>query len=83
MSIDRGFVIEQQIFVRAVSNGHDVDVLEFRSGFAPVAVRENVMAPDFAAGSDLPARWHRPVKERVEARHAHAGGGWFHMFKKG
>jgi hypothetical protein len=39
MPIDSGFVLQQQLFIRTVRHGHDVDVHEFRAGFAPVAMR--------------------------------------------
>ena len=56
MSIYRGFVLEQQRFVRAVRDRHDVDVLELRAGFAPVAMSQNMMPADFAARFDFATR---------------------------
>ena len=43
MSIYGRFVIEEQLFVGAVCNGHDVDVLEFGARLAPITVSKNVM----------------------------------------
>ena len=39
MLINRRLMIEEQSLIRAVRHSHDVDVPEFRAGFAPVAVR--------------------------------------------
>ena len=72
MLIDRRLVLEEQSFVRAVRHRHDVDVPEFRAGFAPVAMRQNVMSADFAARFNFTAGRYRPMKQRVESRHTHA-----------
>ena len=53
MSINGRFVIEQQLLVSAVRHGHDVNVLEFRASFAPVAMRQNMVASDFACSKLL------------------------------
>ncbi len=68
MSIYGGFVIEQQLLVGAVRDGHDVDVLKFGTRFTPITMRENVMPPDFATRFNLTTWRHRPVKKRVESR---------------
>src|SRR5262245_52482339 len=39
MLINRRLMIEEQSFVRAMRDGHNVNVPEFRAGFAPVAMR--------------------------------------------
>jgi hypothetical protein len=39
MLINRCLVIEQESLIGAVRHSHDVDVLKFRAGFAPIAVR--------------------------------------------
>src|SRR6266404_6828687 len=49
MSIDGGLVIEQQLFIRAVCHGHDIDVLEFRAGFAPITMRQDMVTTNLAA----------------------------------
>src|SRR5204863_9513722 len=54
------FVIEKDLFIRAVRDTRAVDVLNFRGCFPPVTVRQNVMPPDLAARLDLTARRHRP-----------------------
>ena len=72
MPIDSGFVVQQQLFVRAVRHCHDVDVPKFRAGLAPVAMRQDMMSPDFAARFNFAARRYRPMKQRVESRHTHA-----------
>ena len=82
MLVDGALVLEQQRFVGAVRDRHDVDVLEFRARFAPVTVGQNVMPSDFAARFDFAARRHGPMKERVEARHAHAARRRLHVLEK-
>src|SRR5206468_10294585 len=52
MLINRRLVIQEQSLIRTVRHGHDVDVLKFRAGFAPVAMGENVMT------ADLPSRYN-------------------------
>ena len=49
MLINGSFMIEQQLFISAVRDSHDVDVLEFGASFAPIAMRQNMMTPDLAA----------------------------------
>ena len=39
MPINGRLVIEQQLFIRAMRDGHDVDILEFGARFAPVTMR--------------------------------------------
>jgi hypothetical protein len=39
MLINRRFVLEEHSLIRTVRHGHDVDVLKFRAGFPPVAMR--------------------------------------------
>ena len=82
MSIYGRFVLEQQLFVRAVRNGHDVDILEFGAGLAPVTMGENVMPADFASGFDLATRRHRPVKKRVESRDTNSASRRFDVFQE-
>jgi hypothetical protein len=82
MSIYRRFVIEQALFVRAVRDRHDVHILEFRTGFAPVAMRQNVMTADFAAGFNFAALRHRPMKERVETGDPDPGLRRFDVFEE-
>src|SRR5437016_6036274 len=71
MPIDRHFVLEEQLFIGSVRYSHDVDVLEFRPGFAPVAMRQDMMTANLAACLDLTPRRHCPVKQRVEPRDTH------------
>ena len=71
MSIDGRLVIKEQLFVSAVRYGHDVDILEFRSGFAPVAMRQNMVPADFAARFDFTTLRHRPMKQRIESCDPH------------
>src|SRR6266481_6668850 len=82
MSIDCGLVIEEPLFVGAVRHRHDVHVLKFRAGFAPVAMSENMVPPNFAAGLDFATGWHRPMKQRVETRDPNAGLRRFDVFKE-
>ena len=72
MPINGGLVIEQQLLIRAVRNSHDVDVLEFRPRFAPVAMRQNMVAADFPTRLNFTTGRHRPMKQRVEPRDTHA-----------
>ncbi len=62
MSIYRGFVIEEPLFVRAMRHRHDVHVLEFRAGFPPVAVSKNMVPANFAAGFNFAPSRYRPMK---------------------
>src|SRR6266513_4191439 len=82
MSINGRFVLKQQLFVRSVRNSHDVYILEFRAGFAPIAMRQNMMSPDFAARLDFAPRRHRPMKKRVEARDTHSARGWLDVLQE-
>ena len=66
-------MLKQESFLRAVRDRHDVDVPEFRAGFAPVTMSQDVVSPDFAAGFNLAPLRHRPVEKRIETRDAHAG----------
>ena len=71
MPIDSGFVIEQQLLISAVRHGHNVDVLEFRARFTPVAMRQNVVPAYFAARFNFTTVRHRPMKQRVESGDPH------------
>src|SRR5438046_9652589 len=66
MSIYRRLVIEEPRFVGAVRDRHDVDVLEFRTGFTPVTMGQDVMPADFAAGLDLAPGGTRPMKQSIQ-----------------
>ena len=72
MPINSCFVIEQQLFIGAVRHGHNVDIFEFRPGFAPVAMRQNVVTADFAASLDFATVRHRPMKQCVEPGDPHS-----------
>ena len=82
MSIYRRLVIEEPRFVGAVRDRHDVDVLEFRTGFTPVTMGQDVMPADFAAGLDLAPGGHRPMKQCIETRDANAGLRRFYVFEE-
>ena len=82
MSIYGRFVIEEKVFVRTVRHGHDVDILEFRTGLAPITMGKDVMSTDFAARFNLPPWWNRPVKKRVESRHTKSASRRFDMFQE-
>src|SRR5438046_10138996 len=81
MSIYRRLVIEEPRFVGAVRDRHDVDVLEFRTGFTPVTMGQDVMPADFAARLDLAPGGHRPMKQCIETRDANAGLRRFDVFE--
>src|SRR5437016_3824492 len=53
MPVNGGFVRKQHLFVRAVGDAHDVDVMELRAAFTPVGVRHDVMPADFPARVNL------------------------------
>ncbi len=82
MSIYRGLVIEKPFSVGAVRHRHDVHVLKFGAGFAPVAMSQDVVSANFAAGFNFAPGGHRPMKQGVEARDADSGLRRFHMFQK-
>src|SRR4051812_10737978 len=63
-------------------DGHDVHVFEFRAGFAPIAMRQDVMPPDLSARFNFASVWHRPMEERVEARYAHPFFRWLYVFEE-
>ena len=82
MSIYRRLVIEEPLLVGAVRDRHDIDVFEFRAGFAPITMCQDMMPANFAAGLDLAPGRHRPMKQSIEARDADSGLRWFHVFQK-
>ncbi len=82
MPIDRRLVLQQTRFVRSMRHRHNVDVAKFRPGFTPIAMGQNLVPPRFPAGFHLAARRHRPVKEGVEAGHAHSAGRRFDVLQK-
>ena len=82
VSIDRCLVLEEQRFVGAVRDRHDVDVAKFRPRLAPITMRQNLVPPDFAARFHLAARRHGPMEKRVETRHPHAASRRLHMLEK-
>ena len=82
MPIYRGLVLEQPRFVCAVRDRHDVHIFKFSACFAPIAMGQNVMTPDFAASFDFAPGRDRPMKQRVESRDAHAGLRRFHVLEK-
>ena len=49
MLVDGGFVGENEVFVGAMSDSHDIDVTELGAAFAPVGVGEDVVAANFTA----------------------------------
>ena len=63
MFIDRVACVRAGVFVRPMGDRHDVDVLEFRAGFAPVAVSQNMVPPDFSARLDFATGRNSPVKQ--------------------
>ena len=82
MSIYRRFVFEEPLLIRAVRYGHDVDVLKLGTGFAPIAMGEDVMPTDFAACLNLATLRNRPVKQRIETRDTNASSRRFDVFQK-
>ena len=82
MSIYRRLVFEQQLLVGSMRHRHDIDVLEFPAGFAPIAMSQNVMPADLAASFDFATRRHRPVKQRIETRNTNSTSRRFDVFQK-
>ncbi len=72
MSIYGRLVFQEQLFVGAVRNGHDVYVLEFGARLAPVTVSKNVMPTNFASGFNFATQRHGPMKKCVESRDTNA-----------
>ena len=83
MLVDGGFVGEDDVFVGAVGDAHDVDVVEFGAAFAPVGVGHDVDAADFPAGLDFAAGRDGPVEKGVEFGDALAVGERFDVFEEG
>src|ERR1700722_12665290 len=83
MLVDGGFVGEDKLFVGAVGDAHDVDVVEFGSAFAPVGVGHDVEAADLPAGFDFAAGGDCPVEQGVEFGDAFAGGQGLDVFQEG
>ena len=71
--VDRRFVGEHELLIRAVRDAHDVDVAELGAALAPVRVGHDVVPPNLATGVDSRARRDGPVEQRVVPRHALAG----------
>src|SRR5688572_393765 len=82
MLVDRFLMLEHALLLRAMRDRHNIHVVEFRTAFAPVAVREDVMAPGFTAGLNLAPRRHRPMKERIKPRDALPARTRFHMLEE-
>src|SRR6266404_6753762 len=82
MSIYRRLVIEEPLFVSAVRDRHDVDILEFQTGFTPVTMGQDVVPADFAPGLDLAPGRHRPMKQSIETRDANAGLRRIYVFEE-
>jgi hypothetical protein len=76
MSIYGRFMFEEQLFVGAVRNGHDVDVPEFGARLAPVTVSKNMMSANFTPRLNFATRRHGPMKKCVESRDTNAAHRW-------
>src|SRR6202162_1026663 len=83
MTVDRRLVLEDELLVGSVSDGHDIHVREFRSALAPVGVGENVVTADFPSRLDLAPVGYAPMEQRVVAGNALAGGRGLHVLEKG
>ena len=82
MTVDGGFVLQHELFVGAVGDGHDVHVGEFRPTFPPVGVGEDMVAADLTTSFDLTTGGNPPVEECVVSRDALAGRGWFDVLQE-
>ena len=82
MAIDSRLVLEQAVLLRSMRHGHDVHIVELRPAFAPIAMGENLVTPDFAARLNFAPVRHRPMKQCVEARDARAGLAGLDVFEK-
>ncbi len=83
VGIDGGFVGEDTVFVGAVGDAHDVDVIEFGAAFAPVGMGHDMETADLATGLDFHALRDSPVEEGVVGGDALAGGVGFDVFEEG
>ena len=83
VAVDDGFVVAEDMLVGAVGDGHDVDVVEFFGGLAPVAVGEDVEAGDFGAGFLFEALGDGPLVEGVVGCDLFAGGEFLLVFEEG
>ena len=75
-------MVGEQLFIRAVRDGHDVDVLKFGACFAPIAMGKNTMAANFAPRFNFATWRHGPMEECVEAGHTNSASRWFDVFEK-
>ena len=46
MSVNRGFVIEQPLFLGPVRDSHDIDITKLGTGFAPLTLGQNLVSAD-------------------------------------
>ena len=74
MRVDGGFVSQEHLFVGAMCDPHDIDVVKLRPAFAPIRVRHDVMSAHLAPRVDFAARRHRPVEQRIVTSHLFAIG---------
>ena len=82
MSIYGRLVIEEPLFVGPVRDRHDIDVLKFSAGFAPVTMSQDVMPANFTASLDLAPGGDRPMKQSIETRDADAALRRFYVFQE-
>ncbi len=81
--VDGGFVGEDFFAVGAVGDAHDVDVVELRAAFTPVAVGHDVKAADLAARIILAARGDGPMEKGVVLGNAFACGVGLYVLEEG
>ena len=70
MAVNRSFVFQNEILVRAMDDAHDVHIAKLGAALAPVAMRHDGMAADLRARALLHALRHAPVEQAVEASHS-------------
>ena len=82
MSIDRCLVFEQPRFSVPCATAMMLTFSKFRSGFAPIAMGQDFVPPDFAARLNFAARRHRLMEQRIETRYPHSGCRRLHVLEE-
>src|SRR5581483_6078758 len=82
MGVDSRLVREHHVLVQPMRHGHDVDVVKLLAAFAPIRMRDDMVAPDFTARVELLSRWNRPVEQRIVARYPFVTRSLLHVLQE-
>ena len=82
MHVNRRLMRQHFLLIRTVRHTHDIDVAKLRPALAPVTMGHDIMPPHLAAGFDLAASRHGPMKQRIVARHLFASLQPLHVFEE-